>query len=88
MRIDISDERFSPYTHLSGALDEWAIRNNCRHEDLIVDIWTSVLGNDRVYASCNSLCGYDFDTDWYEGGELELLAVSTLSELGELKHKL
>lgn len=87
MRIDISDERFSPYTHLSGALDEWAIRNNC-HEDLIVDIWTSVLGNDRVYASHNQFGGYTFDTDWYEGGELELLAVSALSELGELKHKL
>ena len=87
MKINLSDKSISAYAHLSTALWVWSKWNN-KFGDLIVDIKTSVLGEDRIYASYNGLTGYDFDTDWYEGGTLELLAVCPIDELGELKYKL
>ena len=87
MKIDLSDSDVSPYDYLSFALSEWAQKHN-KYGDLIVDIKTSVLGEDRIIALYDGLFGYDFETDWYEGGSLELLAVCPIDELGELKYKL
>ena len=89
MKIDISDKRFNPYIHLSNALFEWVCENWSYFDTLIVDIRTSVLGDDRIIASFDGdYCGYDFDTDWYEGGEVELLGITPLHEIGEAKYKL
>ena len=50
MKIDISDKRFSPYDHLSAKLYDWASDNLDCFDTLIVDIRTSVLGDDRIIA--------------------------------------
>ena len=88
MKIDISDKRFSPYDHLSAKLYDWASDNLDCFDTLIVDIRTSVLGDDRIIAEFDVDCGYNFNTDWYEGGELELLGITPLHEIGEAKYKL
>lgn len=88
MKIDISDKRFNPYDHLSAKLYDWALDNLDCFDTLIVDIRTSVLGDDRIIAVFDGCCGYDFDSDWYEGGELELLGITPLCEIGEAKYKL
>lgn len=88
MKIDISDKRNSPYTHLSSALIAWASEHEC-YDDLIVDIRTGVLGEARIIAELDSYAmGYDFTTDWYEGGEVELLGITPVEEIGEAKYKL
>lgn len=87
MNIDIRDKRFSPYIHLSEALYQWASKNGV-HEDLIADIRTSNLGDDRIIAIEDGLHGYDYNTDWYEGGDVELLGITPVSEIGEAKYKM
>lgn len=87
MKVDLSNKKYSAYDHLSAELDVWAFKNN-KYGDLIVDIWTSILGADRICAVYGGMGVYDFTTDWYEGGELEILAICPVNELGELKYKL
>lgn len=69
----------SPYESLSFILTEWAIKND-KYETLIVDIKTTVLGTDRIVATPNGF-DYDFDSDWYEGGDIELLGIMPISEI-------
>lgn len=88
MKIDISDKRFSSYDHLSAALFDWVCENESYFDTLIVDIRTSVLGDARIIAVFDGDCGYDFNTDWYEGGDVELLGITPLHEIGEAKYKL
>lgn len=88
MKIDIRDQRFSPYIYLSDALHQWASKNGFYYEDLIVDIRTSNLGNSRIIAIYDGCFGYDYNTDWYEGGDLELLGITPVSEIGETKYKM
>lgn len=88
MKIDISDKRFNPYDHLSAKLYDWALENLDYFDTLIVDIRTSVLGDDRIIAEFDADCGYNFNTDWYEGGDVELLGITPLYEIGEAKYKL
>lgn len=86
MKIDISNKHYSPYTHLELELNRWASDHKviC---DLIVDIRTGVLDEDRVVA-VRTEYGYDFNDDWYEGGDLELLGITPVDEIGEAKYKL
>ena len=88
MKIDISDKRFNPYEYLSAKLYDWVLDNLDCLDTLIVDIRTSVLGDDRIIAEFDANCGYDFNTDWYEGGDLELLGITPLHEIGDAKYKL
>ena len=69
----------SAYEALSTALTEWAIKHD-KYEILIVDIKTSVLGTDRIVATPNGF-DYDFDSDWYEGGDIYLLGIIPISEI-------
>lgn len=69
----------SAYESLSTVLTEWANKHD-KYETLIVDIKTTVLGTDRIIAIPNGY-DYDFDSDWYEGGYVELLGVMPISEI-------
>ena len=69
----------SAYEALSTVLTEWAIEHN-KYETLIVDIKTIVLGTDRIIAIPNGF-DYDFDSDWYEGGDIYLLGIMPISEI-------
>lgn len=69
----------SAYESLSTVLTEWAIKHD-KYETLIVDIKTSVLGTDRIVATPSGF-DYDFDSDWYEGGDIELLGIMPISEI-------
>lgn len=85
MKLDVAP-MFSAYASLSRFLEEWAYE----HEvfcDLIVDIGTGTLGEARVIAYASEYGGYEFNTDWYEGGELELLGITPVEEIGEPKYK-
>lgn len=73
------DQNESPYESLSIILTEWASKNDV-YEALIVDIKTTVLGEDRIIAIPNGF-DYDFDSDWYEGGNIELLGIIPISEI-------
>lgn len=77
----------SAYDSLAGVLKVWA-NNHKRYETLIVDIKTSILGEDRIVATTNSYGDFDFLDDWYEGGDLELLGITPIGEVGEPKYKL
>jgi len=46
----------------------------------IVRIKTTVLGEETVLMIPNGIW-YDFDTDWYEGGEIELLGFIRLQDV-------
>lgn len=87
MKIDLSDKRYSPYIHLSSALFNWCETNKI-YDDLIVDIETTNLGLERIIAIYDGNVGFDFETDWYEGGELELLGITPVYEIGEPKYKM
>lgn len=69
----------SAYESLSTVLTEWANKHD-KYETLIVDIKTTVLGVDRIIAIPNGY-DYDFDSDWYEGGYVELLGIIPISEI-------
>ena len=69
----------SAYESLSIVLTEWAIKHD-KYETLIVDIKTTVLGTDRIIAIPNG-SDYDFDSDWYEGGDIYLLGIMPISEI-------
>lgn len=69
----------SAYESLSIVLTEWAIKHD-KYETLIVDIKTTVLDTDRIIAIPNGF-DYDFDSDWYEGGEIYLLGIMPISEI-------
>ena len=88
MKIDLSGTECTVHELLSNVLLDWVRCNNKTFQDLVIDIKTGVLGKDRIVACYEGPYGYYFETDWYEGGDLELLAVCPLDELGELKYKL
>lgn len=87
IKIDLSDKRYSAYTHLSAVLYEWCLRNGI-NDDLIVDIETTNLGKDRVIAISDGSYGFDFSTGWYEGGDLELLGITPVGMTGDPKYKM
>ena len=46
----------------------------------MVDLWTSNLGFDRVVLTpCYN--SWEFDYDWYEGGDVELLGFASLDSI-------
>lgn len=78
----------SAYSALSFALSQWEETHRGVSETLIVDIETTILGKDRIIALYDGFGGYEFDSDWYEGGEIYLTGITPISEIGDMKYRL
>lgn len=82
MRIESSGD---PYKNLSDALYSIIIdKEDLCIETYILHIRTGVLGDDHVICKPCFDTGdvtWYFDTDWYEGGEIDFLGYCALSDL-------
>lgn len=86
MKIDIGPDG-DPYKALSDFLYKWFCENvkklnlEC-FQTLIVFIRTGTLGDDQVLAFVNhNVDGFEFDTDWYEGGDLEITGITPFYDI-------
>lgn len=81
MKIDV-EKYGDPYTAVCETIREMT-RDTDGYEDMtdrIVRVKTSVLGEDNVYLNVDS-DGYYWSTDWYEGGDVELLGFIDLDDV-------
>lgn len=77
MKIDVSEKHA-----YEAVADEVLKQSGGAYTDYIIDLWTSNLGRDRVILSpAGNGNDFEFDTDWYEGGEVELIGWSFLDSV-------
>lgn len=62
------------YEILSRKCEEFCENNDNYYADIVAEIYTDVLGHDYVYCVCEN-DGFDFITDWYEGGHLNIINI-------------
>lgn len=74
MKINIKG---SPYDSVIEAIVK---KTGSFTDTYIVRLKTSTLGEETVLMMPNGMW-YDFDTDWYEGGEIELLGFIRLQDV-------
>lgn len=76
------DKNTSPY---DAVVEEVVKRAGSYCDTYIVRLKTALLGESTVVMSPNGYGWYDFDTDWYEGGdEVELLGFIKLEDIDVL----
>lgn len=61
------------YDILSKKCVEFCEKNGSYYSDIVAEIYTDVLGHDYVLCICSDIDGFEFMTDWYEGGHLVIL---------------
>lgn len=79
MKIDISNCR-TPYDAYDAVVEEIYKRIDCL-QNLVVRVKTTNFGEQTVLLYENSDYHYVFDTDWYEGGDVELLGFLPIPEV-------
>lgn len=82
MKIDITKYKGDPYVAVCETIREMT-RDKYGYEDMpdrLVRIKTSVLGEDNVLLTSDSDNCY-WDTDWYEGGDVELLGFINIDDI-------
>jgi len=87
MKIEIKKDEYGlpdAYTSVADVIRQWCEKNN-RYEDFIVRIRTTVLGEETTLLLFNSFEEgedlFEWEDDWYEGGEVELLGFMPLEEV-------
>lgn len=77
MKIDTS-EKFA----YDAVADEVLRQSGGMYTTYIIDLWTSNLGGERVLLMpTGDGQDFEFDTDWYEGGDVELLGWAFLDDV-------
>lgn len=75
MKIDTNG---NPYNSVIEAIVK---RTESFTDTYVVKLRTTVLGENIVLMIPNGYGWYEFDTDWYEGGEIELLGYISLQDI-------
>lgn len=82
MKIDITKYKGDPYVAVYETIREMT-RDKYGYEDMpdrLVRIKTSVLGEDNVLLTSDP-DNYYWSTDWYEGGDVELLGFINIDDI-------
>ena len=77
---------YDPYKVVSNYLVDYISYHGAPFDSLILDIETTVLGRENVFASLNTEeeISYSFNTDWYEGGDIILHGFTYLGDVPTL----
>jgi len=86
--IHQGDSKRSPYIKLERFLKQWTNEHPTYYaSDLIVRIWTDVLGYDTILAFRDPDAeAYEYNTDWYEGGDVVVVGITPCEDLTEMKY--
>lgn len=71
MKITWDDQKSDAYTAVGNIIEEWAKTNY--YGEFIVHLRTSNLGESNELFLFEKPGKYIWESDWYEGGEVELL---------------
>ena len=71
MKIDWKERLENPYLLVENIIDKWCEYNNY-YSDMIVLLKIDGI-EEKCVLECDSFGGWEWDYDWFEGGEIELL---------------
>ena len=71
---DFINEFVNAYDILTRAFIQFCEHNENLYDDIVVEIFTDVLGHDYIYCKCVGST-FEFLSDWYEGGNLEIINI-------------
>ena len=87
MKITWNENESNAYDAVGNIIETWARNNYCT--DFIVFLWTSSLGYKNELFLLEDSNSFEWKSDWYEGGDVELLGFIPINyvEVPRLKEK-